>query len=130
MSEDGPEQDLGVPQLSLSLNDVAVLDKMIAAYLTYLRGSSQLARKHTARIAALQRLRTRLRELSGAARDTRFLLTFSEAETLEQAVEGFARLCRATIAPSQERDEALAQCERLQQDIARMLYGEDGDLTP
>lgn len=125
MSEDEPEQDTSVPQLPLSLNDMAVLDKMVAAYLAYLRGASQLARKHAAQIAALQRLRTRLRELSGETRGTRFWLTFSEAETLEQAIAGFARLCRGTVAPSKERDEALAQCDRLRRTIARMLYGEE-----
>lgn len=126
MSKNKQEQDRDIPQLPLSLNDMAVLDHMIAAYLAYLQGASQLARKHTTQIAALQRLRTRLRGLSSTAvSGARFWLTFSEAETLEQAIEGFARLCRSTFSPSKERDEALAQCDRLRHDIARMLYGED-----
>jgi len=125
MAESEPEQEMSVPQLSISLNDVAVLDTMIAAYLAYVRGASRLSRKHASQIAALQRLRTRLRELSTATQETRFLLTFSEAETLEQAIEGFTRLCRGAIAPSKERDEVLAQCERFRHDIARMLYGKD-----
>jgi hypothetical protein len=126
VSDDVPGQDRDVPQLPLSLNDMAVLDHMIAAYLAYLQGASQLARKHTAQVAALQRLRVRLRDVSSAAASgERFLLTFSEAETLDQAIAGFARLCRSTFAPSKERDEALAQCERLRHDIELMLYGEE-----
>ncbi|HET9921537.1 MAG TPA: hypothetical protein VFQ30_16965 [Ktedonobacteraceae bacterium] len=101
-----------MPQLTIGLNDLYVIDSMLMAYLAYLRKGVASSPERDTRIRVALTLRQRFAALVAVSQEQGempILLTVQEFHTLEEAMDSFARLTRKLISPSAQRDETLQQ---------------------
>ena len=109
-----------LPTLALSFNDLVSVRSIIRAYITYTRRVSKPTRERDEQIHVLESLYLRLANMPTNVTDVALLLSVAEIAALDCALAGFCAFVRSKVPPSQERDETLADVERLRQVLARM----------
>lgn len=113
-----------MPQLTIGLNDLHVIDSILMAYLAYLRKGTPSSSERDNQIRISLGLRQRLAALfaiSCQQVEIPILLTVQELHTLEEAMDSFARLTRKLIPPSAQRDETLQQVKNFRRMLTTLF---------
>jgi hypothetical protein len=113
-----------VPTRLIHPNDLPVVERVLSAYLVYLRGGVPSSDQRDTSIAVIQRVLQRLRQMLDAPESLEGLpifFTMQELQVINEAFLGFMRQLRLLVLPSVQRDEVISGLQALQQQFAAML---------
>ncbi len=113
-----------IPTRLIHPNDLPVVERVLSAYLVYLRGGVPSSDQRDTSIAVIQRVLQRLRQLPDAPESLEGLpifFTMQELQVINEAFLGFMRQLRLLVLPSVQRDEVMSGLQALQQQFAAML---------
>jgi hypothetical protein len=115
---------MGIPRIKLTQNDLALLAIIVDGYLKSLL-MPNVYPEHSARHSwTLQQLKTTLQALAKTKHDTQLLLTELDVIALDEAVEGFIRICERTKQSSQKDRIPVERLNEFRQQLAKMKLPE------
>ena len=113
-----------VPTRLIHPNDLPEVERVLSAYLVYLRGGVPASDQRDTSIVVIQRVLQRLKRMlstPGGLEGLPIFFTMQELQVINEAFLGFMRRLRLLVSPSAQRDEVIVGLQALQQQFAAML---------
>jgi len=115
---------VSVPTRLIHPNDLPVVERVLSAYLVYLRGGVPSSDQRDTSNVVIQRVLQRLRQMLDAPESLEGLpifFTMQELQVINEAFLGFMRQLRLLVLPSVQRAEVMSGLQALQHQFAAML---------
>jgi hypothetical protein len=115
---------MGIPHINLTQNDLSVLAIIVDGYLKSLL-QPYVYPEHSAQHSwTLQQLKAKFQTLAKKKSDTQILLTELDVISLDEAVEGFIRICERSKQSPRRTQIPIARLNEFRRQLAAMKLPE------